>query len=297
MIKIKDINLKIKHLLTSEAFKKKPLIMLLRSIVLLLLLLLRINVKYKVRFKETNFIYTFKTYFRSGLGGRGQYIFREFYDPFFSCGEKLFLKKFNFIDIGCSRGFFSMYLLKLKNLKSSGLCIEPLKEAIFDFKEILKLNNIKRVKIINGVISNKSNKKIPLYRVNDKHGYYSVFKNVRFADKKIRKKIYVKSYTIDQLIFKNKRLKSVEFIKIDAEGAEYEILIKSIKTIQKFKPAIYCEVTRKKNEIFNFFRRNHYKLFMPFDEKIIPLEVKNFKGNLLAFSKNSKFSKIFSFDN
>ena len=184
MIKIKDINLKIKHLLTSEAFKKKPLIILLRSITLLLLLLFRINVKYKVRFKETNFIYTFKTYFRSGLGGRGQYIFREFYDPFFSCGEKIFFKKFNFIDVGCSRGFFSMYLLKLKNLKSNGLCIEPLKEAIFDFKEILKLNNIKRVKIINGVISNKSNKKIPLYRVNDKHGYYSVFKNVSFADKK-----------------------------------------------------------------------------------------------------------------
>ena len=90
MIKIKDINLKIKYLLTSEAFKKKPLIMLLRSIVLLLLLLLRINVKYKVRFKETNFIYTFKTYFRSGLGGRGQYIFREFYDPFFFLWRKNF---------------------------------------------------------------------------------------------------------------------------------------------------------------------------------------------------------------
>ena len=134
--------IKIKYLLSSQAFKKRPLIILFRSAILLLLLLFRINVKYGVRFKGSNFIYTFKPYLRSGLGGRGQYIFREFYDPFFSCGDKIFFKKFNFIDVGCSRGFFSMYLLKLKNFKSNGLCIEPLKGAISDFREILRLNNI-----------------------------------------------------------------------------------------------------------------------------------------------------------
>jgi len=283
--------IKIKYLLSSQAFKKRPLIILFRSAILLLLLLFRINVKYGVRFKGSNFIYTFKPYLRSGLGGRGQYIFREFYDPFFSCGDKIFFKKFNFIDVGCSRGFFSMYLLKLKNFKSNGLCIEPLKGAISDFREILRLNNIKRVKIINGVVSNRSSKNIPLYRVNDEHGYYSVFKDVRFADKKITNKIQVKSYTIDQLIFKDKKLKSVEFIKIDSEGAEYEILTKSIKTIRKFKPIIHCEVTRKSKEIFSFFRRNGYKLFMVTHDHIVPLRVKNFTGDLLALSKNSNVSR------
>ena len=224
---------------------------------------------------------------------RGQFILREFYDPFFSCGGQLFFKKFNFIDIGCSRGFFSMYLLKLKNFKSNGLCIEPLKNAIFDFKKILNINNIKNVKLINGVISNQSKKKIPLYRVNEKHGYFSIFKDVRFRDNKLPNKTYVQSYTIDELIFKYKKLKNVEFIKIDAEGAEYEILLKGIKTINKFRPIIYCEVTRKKKLILNFFKNKNYQLFVISNGKITKLNSKNFEGELLAIKKESNLINQF----
>ena len=46
-------------------------------------------------------------------------------------------------------------------------------------------------------------------------------------------------------------------IKIDSEGAEFEILSKSKKTIAKFRPIIYCEVTRKKDEIIKFFKKEN----------------------------------------
>ena len=282
---------KIKYLLSSKAFKKKPVAVIFRSLILLLSMIFRLKLKYNVDFKHNKFIYTFKPYVRSGLGGRGQYLFRELYDPFFSVGDQIFYKKFNFIDIGCSRGFFAMYLLGLKKLNSRGLCIEPLSKAVYDFKEILKLNDIKRAKIINGVVSNKSTQNTSLYRVNDKHGYYSLIKNVRFADEKILKKINTKSFTIDQLIFKKKYLKSVEFIKIDAEGAEYEILCKSLKTIRKFKPVIHCEVTRKKSDIFNLLKNNNYNLFTISYDNISPLKIKDFRGDLLAINKNTNYIK------
>lgn len=282
---------KIKYLLSSKAFKKKPVAVIFRSLILLLSMIFRLKLKYNVDFKHNKFIYTFKPYVRSGLGGRGQYLFRELYDPFFSVGDQIFYKKFNFIDVGCSRGFFAMYLLGLKKLNSRGLCIEPLTKAVYDFKEILKLNDIKRAKIINGVVSNKSTQNTSLYRVNDKHGYYSLIKNVRFADEKILKKINTKSFTIDQLIFKKKYLKSVEFIKIDAEGAEYEILCKSLKTIRKFKPVIHCEVTRKKSDIFNLLKNNNYNLFTISYDNISPLKIKDFRGDLLAINKNTNYIK------
>ena len=282
---------KIKYLLSSKAFKKKPVAVIFRSLILLLSMIFRLKLKYNVDFKHNKFIYTFKPYVRSGLGGRGQYLFRELYDPFFSVGDQIFYKKFNFIDVGCSRGFFAMYLLGLKKLNSRGLCIEPLSKAVYDFKEILKLNDIKRAKIINGVVSNKSTQNTSLYRVNDKHGYYSLIKNVRFADEKIPKKINTKSFTIDQLIFKKKYLKSVEFIKIDAEGAEYEILCKSLKTIRKFKPVIHCEVTRKKSDIFNLLKNNNYNLFTISYDNISPLKIKDFRGDLLAINKNTNYIK------
>ena len=284
---------KIKYLLSSKAFKKKPVTVIFRSVILLLSIIFRLKLKYIVNFKHNNFIYTFKPYIRSGLGGRGQYLFREFYDPFFSVGDQIFNKKFNFIDIGCSRGFFSMYLLGLKKLNSQGLCIEPLSKAINDFKEILKLNDIKRARIIKGVVSNKSSKSTSLFRVNDKHGYYSLIKDVRFADKKIVKKINIKSFTIDQLIFKKKYLKSVEFIKIDAEGAEYEILCKSLKTIKKFKPIILCEITRKRNDIFSLLKKNNYNLFIISKANISPLKIKDFNGDLLAINKNTNYKQSF----
>tara|TARA_Y100000817_G_scaffold172708_1_gene134920 strand:- start:399 stop:1268 length:870 start_codon:yes stop_codon:yes gene_type:complete len=282
---------KIKYLLSSKAFKKKPVAVIFRSLILLLSMIFRLKLKYNVDFKHNKFIYTFKPYVRSGLGGRGQYLFRELYDPFFSVGDQIFYKKFNFIDVGCSRGFFAMYLLGLKKLNSRGLCIEPLTKAVYDFKEILKLNDIKRAKIINGVVSNKSTQNTSLYRVNDKHGYYSLIKNVRFADEKILKKINTKSFTIDQLIFKKKYLKSVEFIKIDAEGAEYEILCKSLKTIRKFKPVIHCEVTRKKSDIFNLLKNNNYNLFTISYDNISPLKIKDFRGDLLAINKSTNYIK------
>ena len=282
---------KIKYLLSSKAFKKKPVAVIFRSLILLLSMIFRLKLKYNVDFKHNKFIYTFKPYVRSGLGGRGQFLFRELYDPFFSVGDQIFYKKFNFIDVGCSRGFFAMYLLGLKKLNSRGLCIEPLSKAVYDFKEILKLNDIKRAKIINGVVSNKSTQNTSLYRVNDKHGYYSLIKNVRFADEKILKKINTKSFTIDQLIFKKKYLKSVEFIKIDAEGAEYEILCKSLKTIRKFKPVIHCEVTRKKSDIFNLLKNNNYNLFTISYDNISPLKIKDFRGDLLAINKNTNYIK------
>ena len=62
---------------------------------------------------------------------------REYYDKFFFVGQKILPKKFNFIDVGCSRGFFSMYLLGLQNFNGKGLCVDPLSKALEDFKEIL----------------------------------------------------------------------------------------------------------------------------------------------------------------
>ena len=182
---------------------------------------------------------------------------------------------------------FSMYLMNLKNFNAKGVCIEPLKEAIRDFKEILVLNKKKGIKIINGVVSDQSRNKIPFYRVNDDHGYYSLFRDVRFADNKIHKKFFVKSFTIDQLIFKEKKLKSVEMIKIDSEGAEFEILSKSKKTIAKFRPIIYCEVTRKKDEIIKFFKKRKYKLFTLTYDRIFPYSQKNFNIDILAISMKS----------
>ena len=67
---------------------------------------------YKINIKGKFFFYTYKPYVQMGMGGRGQFVLREFYDPFLAHGLDILPKKFNFIDVGCSRGFFTLILFK-----------------------------------------------------------------------------------------------------------------------------------------------------------------------------------------
>lgn len=281
---------KFKLLVNSESFQQRPFITIYRCIVLLLLSVLKIKSTYKVNIKHSKFVYSFKPYERSGYGGLGQYIFRDLQEPFFNFGHNVFNKKFYFIDIGCSRGFFSMYLLNLKKLKAEGLCIDPLRRSLDDFKEILKLNKVKRVKILNALVSDQKNIKRDIYRVNDYYGYYSIIKDVDFADQQIKERFKINSYTLDQLVFEKFKFKKVDFIKIDTEGAEFEILKKSIKTLRKFKPVIYCEVTRKANKIVNLLKKYGYEFFTISDQEKYKIR-KNFYTNLLALHKNFNLKK------
>ena len=95
-----------KYLFKTEAFKQRPILTFYRCFLLSIFLIFKIKKKYKINTKFSSFVYTFKPYKRSGLGGRGQYILRDLYEPFLNFGHKIFSKKFYFIDIGCSRGFF-----------------------------------------------------------------------------------------------------------------------------------------------------------------------------------------------
>ena len=282
---------KLKFLVKTESFQQRPIKTIYRCIMLVIYHTLKIETKYQVNIKFSKFFYSLKPYKKSGLGGRGQFVLRDLYEPFLNFGHYMFKKKFYFIDVGCSRGFFSMYLLKLKNLKAEGLCIDPLNKSLDDFKEILKLNKIKRVKILNAVISDQKNKRRDIYRVSDLYGYYSIIKNVSYADKKIKEKLTLNSYTLDQLVFEKYKLKKVDFIKIDTEGAEYEILTKSVKTMKKFRPAIYCEVTRKKDKIRSLLAKHGYEFFTISNEEKHKVE-KNFNGNILALHKKPSIKKM-----
>ena len=180
--------------------------------------LLKFRINYKVVINKSKFNYNYKPYKKSGLGGRGQYILREYYDRFFFVGQDILPNKFNFVDIGCSRGFFSLYLLGLQNFKGKGLCIDPLSKAIEDFKEILTLNKKTKISFINGIISNKNKLKAPIYKVSQQ-GYFSIIKNVSFADKLSKGKkpesFFVRSYRLDDLVDKKKIIFYLTLIKKD----------------------------------------------------------------------------------
>ena len=85
---------KIKFLVKTESFQQRPIKTLYRCVILLFLSIFKITTIYKVNIKFSKFIYTFKPYEKSGLGGRGQYILRDLYEPFLNFGHNIFNKNF-----------------------------------------------------------------------------------------------------------------------------------------------------------------------------------------------------------
>ena len=284
---------KLKYPYSTGCLTEKPFRSIFLIIKVILADLFKFEINYKAVVKKSKFNYNYTPYPTSGLGGRGQYILREYYDKFFFVGHDVLPNKFNFIDIGCSRGFFSLYLLGLQNFKGMGLGIDPLSKAIEDFKKILKLKKKKKMNLINGIISNKKTLKMPIYKVS-RLGYFSIIKNISFADKlpkgKSPESFLTRSYKLDDLVKKKKLIKEVKFIKIDAEGAEYEILCSAKETIKKYKPIFYCEVTRKRKEICSFFKKKNYILFNFNQKKLNKIEPKSFYGGeLLAIHKSDNY--------
>ena len=162
-------------------------------------------------------------------------------------------KKNLFIDIGANIGNHSIFLSKFfKNVLAF--------EAHPKIFEILNLNTkkIKNIKSFNIALSDKK-----------KFLYFKDIQTQNMAGHSLRPKgeIKVKTTKLDDIVkLKNK----IDFIKIDTEGNEYEVL-KGMKKILKVNdPIIMFEVDamqfRRDNKIIKYLNKLNFKYFYFFDQ-------------------------------
>jgi len=130
------------------------------------------------------------------------------------------------IDVGGHIGLFSLYASQFcKN--GSIFTFEPMVENFDLLSENIKLNNLDNIKIFNLAVSN-SNSSVKLYLNQDDAGH-SMFS-------KSSKSITVNSISLQQ-IFDNNHIEYCDFLKLDCEGSEYEII--------KNLPATYFKKIKK----------------------------------------------------
>jgi FkbM family methyltransferase len=164
------------------------------------------------------------------------------------------------IDIGAHKGYFTVYASK--HAKNGNVySFEPTNKNYSYLAKNVQLNNCTNVHLNKlGVANKKSERKI--YEYSEQAGGISMIKDW-FADKKKVKASSIKCITLED-VFKQNKIKKVDFMKLDCEGAEHEILLSSsaatMKKIEKISMEYHeiGELTAK--GLIAFLKKNKFKV-------------------------------------
>lgn len=185
-----------------------------------------------------------------------------------------------FFDIGANIGFFSLLASK-RGTKSYAFEASPFIAKIIEKNK--RLNKLKTLKIINRAVFDK---KIKLYFEKPEKDNIGTGKIVK---KKSNSTIEVKSITIDEFVKKNK-IKRVDFMKIDVEGVEINVLNGAKKTIDTFGPDIIIEDNYENNLLKKHLEsKNYFGYYMKRKKKkILSINQPSKKVLEMFFTKNPK---------
>jgi len=129
------------------------------------------------------------------------------------------------IDIGAQIGVFSVYAGKLAN-EGVVFCYEPFEENFNMLEKNISLNKLDNVRVFKlGVAGRRGNRKLIISNENTGgHGFYEDGEGVD-----------VRVITLKD-IFEDNKIGQCDFLKMDCEGAEYEILMSTPKKyLEKIK--------------------------------------------------------------
>jgi FkbM family methyltransferase len=187
--------------------------------------------------------------------------------------EEIYIRSLSFTnktvyDIGANFGEFTLFLAKATAPNGLVVSFDPLQQNCAAIADNLALNNLHNVKIIQkGIGSHKESK---VFMVDPDATQQASF------NEEIKKSIQGKSHVLEILfeidsldsIITDQKLPIPDFVKIDVEGFEFEVLQGMTNTLQKNKPQLLIEnhgsddFHKKKNiaDIINFLKPIGYEI-------------------------------------
>ncbi len=161
------------------------------------------------------------------------------------------------VDIGANIGVFS--ILASKYTKNNVFAFEPVLENFKLLESNIRLNKAKNIIPIRMAIADKEGEKSLFISSNNPGGHSFHFKD------ECSKKIVVKTVPL-KIFFEQYNFDRIDFLKMDCEGAEYEILYTSPKYILKKIRTIVMEYheidnCRNYNSLRMFFENNGFEIW------------------------------------
>jgi len=193
-----------------------------------------------------NNIYTIRRGLNKGLkrkGGLG------FISQFFKLTEeeKFFMTidwKYNVIyDIGAGIGILTMFFAKKAGNDGKVYAFEPHPKNFFEIHNNIKLNNFQNVSIFQLALGNCE---MTAEFIVDKFSPYTGSLNTNIKKQYVEKNITLQKYSVNVIsldkTIQKFNLKNPDFIKIDVEGFEFEVLKGMKNTLENNSPDLYIEI-------------------------------------------------------
>lgn len=151
-------------------------------------------------------------------------------------------------DIGANFGYYTTFFSKLVNDEGCVYSIEPIPLTFDILSNNTKKLNLSNVQVFNVAVSDNTGTgimEIPKYQTGGNNFYQA-----RLIDQsqqgKSSNRYSVSTETLDAMFIQNDT--PISFIKIDVEGHELNVINGALALLQRFKPAMYIEVSENPDE-------------------------------------------------
>ncbi|QYO67292.1 FkbM family methyltransferase [Leptolyngbya sp. 7M] len=172
---------------------------------------------------------------RTGFGGRGIYIKGESIEPEFEHLEKFLDRDGVFVDVGANTGIYTIKAAKHFGPSGVVLALEPFPDIMATLFHSIQVNGFTNVRLRN-VCAGEHTGSAMLWMNLDQPNSFSLVKMQ--ATKSCLSTLTV---ALDEL-FEWEKLERLDYLKIDAEGAEQQVLNGAKKIIEKYRPIVLMEV-------------------------------------------------------
>jgi FkbM family methyltransferase len=172
---------------------------------------------------------------RSGFGGRGIYLKGEAIEPEFEHLEKFLDKEGVFIDVGANTGIYTIKAAKHFGESGVVLALEPFPDVMATLFHSIQMNGFTNVRLRN-LCAGEYTGSAMLWMNLDQPNSFSLVKM-----EATKSGLSTLTITLDDL-FEWEKLDRLDYLKIDAEGAEQQVLNGAKKILEKYRPIILMEV-------------------------------------------------------
>jgi FkbM family methyltransferase len=192
--------------------------------------------------------------------------------------KKIIKKNDIILDIGANIGYYTLIFAKLVGDLGKVFSFEPESENFKILKKNVEINGYNNVILEQKIVSN-TNGKSTLY-VSEKAGSHRIYKPDNYVES-----LEIECISMDNYIEKN-NIKKINFIKIDVEGAELNVLQgiqkildsnENIILFTEFSPNQIKSCGLEPTDMINFLINNKFKIYFT--------QIKNHKTTFLDFEK------------